>query len=492
MYNRVWHKDEFRNIMLQNENGPCPLLAAANALLLRGVITLPPSCVRTDIVSIEELATIFADRALQRSDANHLVSDANNKKNTPISIKEEEAILLRKKQSQYQVDELMQILPGLQYGMDINPKFTQGPEGYEFTKNLTAFDIMGVNLVHGWLIDPNDETTSRIIGSKTYNELVEIVVKKNDSEKEIKRLKDLIEQEKKDDKVSDVEESDWVKVSEAKATSNQQENLVNNIKSVSGSHVEQDINEIEKQCEKLEVVCKNGYVVDSFLYDTAHQLTTYGLIKLHEHVQEGDLCVFFRNNHFSTMTKFEGQLFLLVTDLGYADVDDVVWEKLDAINGNTDYYNSFFFKSEPREYILDSGPTLTPEQMIAQRGQSEMDYHLALSLANGTNSNDTQTEDEEARVIAAVSEISWNEWKGNARNSSNAPTDENEKDMLTSKTNFFDDTIERDRQLALSLQGQEASENLARRLQSEDLHQQQHVVANSSKKKNNSSSCIIS
>ena len=55
--------------------------------------------------------------------------------------------------SSYHIDELLKLFPSLQYGMDVNPKFTIGPTGVEYTKELSAFDLMGVELVHGWLID---------------------------------------------------------------------------------------------------------------------------------------------------------------------------------------------------------------------------------------------------------------------------------------------------------------------------------------------------
>merc|ERR1712232_1221759 len=99
--------------------------AAANALLLRGVIQLPASCIRSTVVSIEELVTLFADRALRKNDMSQNETDFSK----PFTAEEKEAILLRKKQSQHQIEELMEILPSLQYGMDINPKFMLGPEG---------------------------------------------------------------------------------------------------------------------------------------------------------------------------------------------------------------------------------------------------------------------------------------------------------------------------------------------------------------------------
>lgn len=451
-----------RNILLQNENGPCPLLAAANALLLRGVIELPPHCLRSNVVSIEELVTIFADRALKKNDAHQ------NQHLKPSSAEEEEAIYFRNKQSQHQVDELMQILPDLQYGMDINPKFMQGPEGYEYTKNLTAFDTMGVDLVHGWLLDPHDNT-AEIVEGRTYNELIEIVVKGKDKEEEAKKINEIIQQksqeiEKLNEKKSSEEndetksEKDWVKVpekgedSEHSQSSQVNDGVLDDLK--------KEVDELEKKIADLQNSAMKGQAINEFLEATGHQLTRYGLEKLHEHLREADVCVFFRNNHFSTMTMFEGQLFLLVTDLGYANVDDVIWEKLDSIDGNTDYYNSFFYKPDPRDDFIDEA--VLPEQMVARREQSELDYQVALTLSDqGGNETDT-------------------------------PSLSNHEEEIT----FTDSAEERDRKLALSLQTQfqqqDASLRLARELHEEEKRMRQQRIEAMRQKNSKSGNCIIS
>lgn len=229
-----------------------------------------------------------------------------------------------------------------------------------------------------------------------------------------------------------------------------------------------EIKELEQKREELHQSAANGRAVDLFLSETSHQLTTYGLQKLHEHVEELDVCVFFRNNHFSTMTKFEGQLFLLVTDLGYANVEDVVWEKLDAIDSNTDYYNAFFYIPEQREdFILDGGSTLLPEQLAAQSGQSELDYQLALSL----QANNVRNGDEDTQAVEAAKKRSL-------------------KERCEDNT---ESSVDRDRQYALSLQtqfqSQDASEILARQLYAEEKRMSE-LRANAARKKE--SSCIIS
>lgn len=51
------------------------------------------------------------------------------------------------------------------------------------------------------------------------------------------------------------------------------------------------------------VLLEDGPVLEEFFASSASQLTYYGLVKLHEEVRERQLCVFFRNNHFSTLFK---------------------------------------------------------------------------------------------------------------------------------------------------------------------------------------------
>jgi len=40
---------------------------------------------------------------------------------------------------------------------------------------VAVFDLLGIALVHGWLVDPQDATTAAVFGNKSYNELVEML-----------------------------------------------------------------------------------------------------------------------------------------------------------------------------------------------------------------------------------------------------------------------------------------------------------------------------
>ena len=66
-----------------------------------------------------------------------------------------------------------------------------------------------------------------------------------------------------------------------------------------------------------DTMVRDGAIVDAWLSATGAQLTYFGLMQLHVALRERELAVFFRNNHFSTVFKHEGELYLLITDLGY-------------------------------------------------------------------------------------------------------------------------------------------------------------------------------
>lgn len=87
---------------------------------------------------------------------------------------------------------------------------------------------------------------------------------------------------------------------------------------------------------------KEGKIINKWLDDTASQLTFHGITKLHEQIKESQICVFFRNNHFSTILMHEAALWMLVTDQGYTRQQGIVWEKLDSTHGDSVFATSSF------------------------------------------------------------------------------------------------------------------------------------------------------
>lgn len=226
-------------------------------------------------------------------------------------------------QADHHVQEVLTIFPSLQFGMDVNPKFTAGPTGVEYTMHLNAFDLLHIELVHGWLLEP-DAQEYDLIGNQTYNQLINMVIEGNDA-----------------------------------ATT------LHNVDPSSGA--------ISADHDALSTKATQGSIVKHFLERSGHQLTQYGLTVLHEYMKNGQMVVFFRNNHFNTLTKHDGLLYLLVTDLGYANVSTVIWEKLDVIDGDTEYVADTF---KPPSAIHEQGGASATGNL-----QSQADYQLALQLS---------------------------------------------------------------------------------------------------------------
>jgi hypothetical protein len=401
-------KNAQRHILLQNENGPCPLLAAANALFLRGDIELPRACVSSGVASLDDISNVLADQALQNAG-----------------------------EHSFHLNELLTIFPSLQDGMDINPKFTSGVSGMEYTSHLTAFEMLRVDIVHGWLLDPQDLDMVELIGNRTYNELVELVIAGKDAEfqrdkvqDEIATLRqqyetfrrqrlagypqvDVVDATTTADEPLQRNSSIELQLSEATPSTEPcavQESIeLAELTSLNEEDFKNDLGEKTLILNKLGEEATTGSLIDNFLRSTCHQLTTYGLMELYNHVEPDGICVFFRNNHFCTMTKHDGVLYLLVTDLGYANVPEIMWEKLDAIDGDTEYMTPAFTKASPQSDLLppsSSGPS--PETMLAQRTQNDYDYQVALELSKGTGSADMSSEDPGLAAAKQASLLEYN------------------------------------------------------------------------------------
>jgi hypothetical protein len=265
-------------------------------LILKGTVSLPSNCVGAGIVTIDQLVNVLAERILSNHESG---------------------------QAEQHVQEVLTIFPSLQFGMDVNPKFTAGPTGVEYTMHLNAFDLLHIELVHGWLLEP-DAQEYDLIGDQSYNQLINMVIEGNDA-----------------------------------ATT------VQNAAPSSGT--------ITADHDALSTKATQGSIVKHFLDRSGHQLTQYGLGVLHEYLKDGQMVVFFRNNHFNTLTRHDGLLYLLVTDFGYANVSTVVWEKLDVIDGDTEYVSGTF----------NSPPEIREQMGAAASGnlQSQADYQLALQLS---------------------------------------------------------------------------------------------------------------
>ncbi|KJH48488.1 hypothetical protein DICVIV_05399 [Dictyocaulus viviparus] len=140
------------SIVTQNLNGPCPLISVINVLVLKGVVKLP----RSGHVTREALTHLVADALLQLRPENMSThTEINYDKN---------------------LDDVINLLPDLGRGLDVNISYHsrfRKVTDFEFTPALSLFDLLHVNLYHGWLPDPQFVEISNAIGDLTYNQLVE-------------------------------------------------------------------------------------------------------------------------------------------------------------------------------------------------------------------------------------------------------------------------------------------------------------------------------
>lgn len=124
---------------------------------------------------------------------------------------------------------------------------------FEFTSELAIFDLCGVELYHGWLPDPQDVDTHETVSPLSYNQLVE---KSLEQSADIAKMKN-----------SELCDASWLYV--------------------------------------YTLMVLTAILCSDFVEQTANQLTYHGLCRLHATITDQQLCVFFRNNHFSTLYKHQ-------------------------------------------------------------------------------------------------------------------------------------------------------------------------------------------
>ncbi|CAF0916643.1 unnamed protein product [Adineta ricciae] len=149
-------------ILLQNLNGPCPLLAIFNILLLRKRIVIKPNM---DAITTERVITLLAEHILEHKQPNLSEEDQIN--------------------YEHNVQDALVVLDKLKTGLDVNLKF-DGVDKFEYTPECIIFDLLNIQLFHGWVIDPQDTELRTIVNSDapSYNQLVEKMIRERTSERE--------------------------------------------------------------------------------------------------------------------------------------------------------------------------------------------------------------------------------------------------------------------------------------------------------------------
>uniref|UniRef100_H2YV40 Ubiquitin carboxyl-terminal hydrolase n=1 Tax=Ciona savignyi TaxID=51511 RepID=H2YV40_CIOSA len=144
-------------IITQNVNGPCPLLAIFNVLLLSRRVTLPETL---EMISSKQMVDYIGGLLFE---------------SMPEDLIEGERLNFEQNMS-----DAMSVFPKLQTGIDVNIKFVD-VSCFECTPELAVFDVLRIPLYHGWLPDPQDNATCSSVMNYSYNQLVEKIISSKDS-----------------------------------------------------------------------------------------------------------------------------------------------------------------------------------------------------------------------------------------------------------------------------------------------------------------------
>ncbi|MCJ1284243.1 hypothetical protein MMC26_003574 [Xylographa opegraphella] len=378
-------------IMVQNANGPCPLLALVNALTLSTPWDADTALIETlrvrEQVSLGLLLDAVFDELMsgRRGDAAQGLPD---------------------------VGELYSFLITLHTGMNVNPRFISSSEnlpvlidipgsdtssstsghrvlgGFEETREMKLYSTFSIPLIHGWLpLQTNPAYAALQRSASTYEDAQNLMFREEELEDKLQR-----EGLKQDEQIL------------------------------------------------LEDIASIKY----FLSSSATQLTEYGLHTITDILQPGSIAILFRNDHFSTLYKHPrtGQIFTLVTDMGYAGHEEVVWESIVDVSGE----GSEFFAGDFRPVGNNNNETYTDSQNASQ---SNGQPWTTVSRPNhSSRSQPTQKISGPSTTLATTS------------NPQRLPTPPHDPDYIlpTSPT-----TEQEDHDLALALQLQEEEEDRSRR-----------------------------
>ncbi|KAK4242191.1 protein FAM63A [Achaetomium macrosporum] len=271
-------------ILVQNANGPCPLVALVNALTLT-----TPDQSNTALVEALRSREQVSLGLLLDAVFDELMSERRTQPDVPLP----------------DVTELYNFLKGLHTGMNVNPRFIPAPEvvtafkrtslthlhptertdmipgTFEHTKEMALYSTFSIPLIHGWLPSKDDAA-------------YEAFARQAASYEDVQHL--LFREEELEEKLCNHHEG---------LTPEEQQ-------------IYQDI-----------------LTIKSFLSISATQLTRFGLDVIRQAMKPGSVAILFRNDHFSTLYRHPQtlELLTLVTDAGYAGHAEVVWESLVDVNG---------------------------------------------------------------------------------------------------------------------------------------------------------------
>jgi hypothetical protein len=247
---------------------------------------------------------------------------------------------------------------------------------------MSMFDVCGLRLMHGWVLGEEEHGAEAraAVGGDGYNRLVERLIDLRTKTSGDAESGDATRVEREvDDQLASTS-------GEGGAGDREERELVRRAMAMSLR---------EESDAELARAMRDADAIEVFLNVTASQLTKTGLRQMRERIEEREYVVWFRNNHFSVVTKFDGQLYALVTDQGYLHEPDVVWEGLGG-DRDGDFFDGSFkpFVPHVEQTSVATEPSVAAATTSADLNDALPDSFLRASttVSSSTAPNESEME----------------------------------------------------------------------------------------------------
>lgn len=363
----IYWRGRGQRIIVQNENGPCSLIALCNVLLLTNTIQLTPA--DRPVVSYSYLSSLLGEFLVD--------------------------IITTNPEPSLDVDAALSILPQTQHGLDVNVRFSSidgfaedipgshkesvGSAGSKAkakssendsaiaankqSGELALFKLCGVPLVHGWLADASDNDTWAAVVERSgdYDRALDRIVAGNELAKD---------------------------------------SAVGNELAGQASSASTPVN-VHDLSEADQLAVNDAILIRRFLDSSSTQLTYTGLYALSTQLDKGKLYALFRNSHLSVIYRpldeenhtggtphDQAQLFQLVTDGTLENEDEIVWESIEDVDGSASrFFNGKFqptrltgdfarqTQQQPSDFTSEEADRQYAEQLQYREQQRARQYH---------------------------------------------------------------------------------------------------------------------
>ncbi|KAK6198636.1 uncharacterized protein RJT21DRAFT_69619, partial [Scheffersomyces amazonensis] len=334
-------------IILQDKNGPCPLIALINSLVIGYEVSLKKIATNNMGITHDNDQKLNGLRGFKEL---LFQMEANNGFIELKKLLEQlgDLILIYNNEihadDQDEIDKILTNLPLLHTGLNVDPNLLKG----NFVKDDLAsqlFELFGLKFKHGWVIDPIDNedikwnVSARHVHSDSQDHVPESARSHShtpESEQDnYGKLVELFDKLQTFDKIQD-----YLLIDD------------------------------EQGLEKLEKL-QNQRLISKWLELNKTQLTSIGLKKLNNELHDEEVVIFFRNNHFNTLfKKGDMDMYLLITDTAFNNKSNkIVWQSFNSVSGKDDLF-----------FTGDFLPILELDANINDEGYNDSDYLLLKQL----------------------------------------------------------------------------------------------------------------